>query len=93
MNWGLGHFPYKERKLLKEECGPATAELASTPASGPQRLFLHTRGGNFCYNYVAALPSAGAPRNWRFSTSCTRFRRANPYCWHLTVTRELQDHF
>lgn len=42
MNSGLGQFPYKEKKLLKEECGPATAELASLPANGPQRLFLHT---------------------------------------------------
>lgn len=42
MNSGLGQFPYKERKLLKDECGPATAELASLPASGPQRLLLCT---------------------------------------------------
>lgn len=37
MNSGLGQFPYKETKLLKEEYDPASA-----PANGPQRLFLHT---------------------------------------------------
>lgn len=78
MNSGLGQFPCKERKLLKEECGPATPELTAVPAKEPQRVFLRTgvRGGKFCYNYVAAFPSAGALRNRRSCASRTLFSKS-----------------
>lgn len=83
---------WRKNVALPRQSSLPACQRATEAVSSHRDLRGWLEGGNFCYNYVAAFPSAGALRDWRFSTSCTLFTRANPYCWHLTGTRELRDH-